>query len=176
MTDEHTYTSSGRRKTTTPITSWIASLALPILTKKPHMGAKELQTTFQDKHNCKIRYETVCKEKEKACAQLYGTWEDIFQLLFRWKEAVLEVMPHSVIEIEIVQEEGQLSFRRFFCAFGPCLQGFREGCRPYLSVDSTALNGRWNKYLPLAIDVDGHNWKFPVAFGFFESESKESWN
>jgi hypothetical protein len=89
---------------------------------------------------------------------------------------VLEVMPHSVIEIEIVQEEGQLLFRRFFCAFGPCLQGFREGCRPYLSVDFTALNGRWNKYLPLAIDVDGHNWKFPVAFGFFESESKESWN
>jgi hypothetical protein len=106
VTDEHTYTSSGRRKTTTPITSWVASLALSILTKKPHMGAKELQTTLQDKHNCKIHYETLWKGKEKACAQLYGTWEDSFQLLFRWKEAMLEVMPDSVIEIEIVQEEG----------------------------------------------------------------------
>ena len=23
--------------------------------------------------------------------------------------------------------------------------------------------------------MDGHNWMFPVAFGFFEGESKENW-
>jgi hypothetical protein len=42
MNDEHTCTSSGRRQITTPTSSWAASLALPILMKKPHMGAKEL--------------------------------------------------------------------------------------------------------------------------------------
>jgi hypothetical protein len=52
LTDEHTCTLSGRRKTTTPTSAWVASLALPILKKKPHMGAKELQTTLHDKHNC----------------------------------------------------------------------------------------------------------------------------
>jgi hypothetical protein len=61
----------------------------------------------------------------------------------------------------------------FFCGFGPCLQGFREGCRPYLSVDSTTLNGRWNGHLPSATSVDGHNWMFPVAFGFFDSLDKK---
>jgi hypothetical protein len=99
----------------------------------------------------------LCGSGKRACAQLYGTWEDNFQLLFRLKEVVLEVTPDLVIEIEIVQEEGQLFFRRFFCAFGPCLKGFCEGCRPYLSVDSTALNGRWNEHLPSAIGVDDHN-------------------
>jgi hypothetical protein len=157
MTDEHTCTSSGRRQTTTPTGSWVASLALPILTKKPHMGAKELQTTLQDTHNCKIAYETVWKGKEKSLAQLYGCWEDSFQLLFSWKEAMLEKMPDSVIEIDLHVNEGKLYFRRFFCALGPCLQGFWEGCRPYLSVDSTALNGRWNGHLPSATSVDGHN-------------------
>jgi hypothetical protein len=73
---------------------------------------------------------------------MYGSWEDSFRLLFRWKEAVLEVMPSSVIEIDLHEEEGQLMFKRFFCPFGPCLEGFHEGCRPYLSIDSTALNGR----------------------------------
>jgi hypothetical protein len=82
------------------------------------------------------------KGKEIVVAQLYGTWEESFQLLFSWKEAVLEKMSDSVIEIELHEEEGQLFFRRFFCDFGPCLQGFREGCMPYLSVDSTTLNGR----------------------------------
>jgi hypothetical protein len=88
---------------------------------------------------------------------LYGTWDDNFQLLFRWKEAVLEVMHDSVIEIELVEEEGQLFFRRLFCAFGACLQGFREGYMSYLSIDSTTLNGRWNMHLPSATGVDGHN-------------------
>jgi hypothetical protein len=63
MTDEHTCTSSSRRQTTTPTISWVASLVLPILTKKPHMGAKELHTTLQDSHNCKIAYEIVWKGK-----------------------------------------------------------------------------------------------------------------
>jgi hypothetical protein len=175
IVDRHTCTSSGRRKTTTPTSSWVASLALTILTKKPHMGAKELQNTLQEQHNCTISYDTVWKGKEKALRELYGTWEDSFKLLSRWREAILEVMPDSVIEFDLVVEDGRLYFSRFFCAFGPCLEGFREGCRPYLSVDSTALNGRWNGHLPSATSVDGHNWMFPVAFGFFESETKDSW-
>jgi hypothetical protein len=44
-----------------------------------------------------------------------------------------------------------------------------------LSVDSTALNSRWNIHLPLVTSVDDHNWMYPIAFGFFESESKDSW-
>jgi hypothetical protein len=140
------------------------------------MGAKELQTTLQDTHSCTIAYETVWKGKEKTLAQLFGSWKDSFQLIFRWKEAVLETMSDSVIEIDLDVHDGQLYFRRFFCAFGPCLEGFREGCRPYLSVDSTALNGRWNGHLPSATSVDGHNWMFSVAFGFFEYETYESWS
>jgi hypothetical protein len=107
---------------------------------------------------------------------LYGTWEQSFQLLFSWKEAVSEKMPDSIVEIELVtDDDGKLFFGRFFCSFGPCLQDFCEGCRPYLSVDTTALNGRWNGHLPYVTGVDGHNWMYPIAFGFFEGESKESW-
>jgi hypothetical protein len=40
--------------------------------------------------------------------------------------------------------EDQLYFQRFFCALKPCIDGFLEGCRPYLSIDATTLNGRWN--------------------------------
>jgi transposase-like protein len=29
--------------------------------------------------------------------------------------------------------------------------------------------------MPAALALDGHNWMFPVAFGFFESESKKNW-
>jgi transposase-like protein len=50
-----------------------------------------------------------------------------------------------------------------------------EGCRPYLSIDSTTLNGRWNGQLVAATSVDGHNWIYPVAYGFISSEAEADW-
>jgi hypothetical protein len=83
----------------------------------------------------------VWKRKKKALAQLYGAWEDSFKLLFSWREAGIEKMSYSVTEIEpTVEDDEKLYFPRFFCAFGPCLQDFCEGCMSYLSVDSTTLN------------------------------------
>jgi hypothetical protein len=85
------------------------------------MEAKELQITLQDKHNYIIAYDTAWKGKKKALIELYGSWEDNFQLLFWWKEAVLEIIFDSVIEIELAVDEGKLYFKRFCCALGPCL-------------------------------------------------------
>jgi hypothetical protein len=171
LIDEHTCTSSGRRKTTTLISSWVASLALLVLPKKPQMGAKELQTTLHDTHNCQIAYEIMWKGREKvllSCMDIGRIVSNSFSGGGKLSDLV--------IEIELTtKDDGKLYFRRLFCAFGPCLQGFREGCKPYLSVDSTVLNGRWNGHLPSVISVDGHNWMYPVAFGFFESESRDSW-
>jgi hypothetical protein len=32
---------------------------------------------------------------------LFGTWEESFQLLYSWKEVVLQKSPDSVIEIDV---------------------------------------------------------------------------
>jgi hypothetical protein len=29
--------------------------------------------------------------------------------------------------------------------------------------------------MPTGNAIDGHNWMFPIAFGFFDSETKENW-
>jgi hypothetical protein len=107
--------------------------------------------------------------------ELYGSWEESFQLLYSWKEAVLAVMPDSVVEIDVILEDGKYYFSQFFYAFGPCISRFRDGCKHYLSVDSTTLNGRWNGHLASATGVDGHNWMYPVSFGFFQSETVDNW-
>ena len=44
----------------------------------------------------------------------------------------------------------------------------------FFSIDSTALNGRWNGHLPSATALDGHNWIFLVAFGFFDGETTDN--
>ena len=40
-----------------------------------------------------------------------------------------------------------------------------------MSIDSTALNGRWNGHLAAAVAIDGHNWMYPLAFGFIDGET-----
>uniref|UniRef100_A0A0E0C1B6 MULE transposase domain-containing protein n=1 Tax=Oryza meridionalis TaxID=40149 RepID=A0A0E0C1B6_9ORYZ len=97
------------------------------------------------------------------------------ELVILWKEDVLKRSPGSIVEIDIKEVDGRPYFHRFFYALSPCIEGFVDGCRPYLSTDSTALNGKWNGHLASATSIDGHNWMYPVAFGFIDSESEDNW-
>ena len=171
MISRHTCTSSARRKTTTPTSCWVASKAIHHLKKTPNMGPKELQKKLQEKHKCEIHYDTVARGRNIALREIFGSWEESFQMLFSWRAEVLKRSPGSVIEIDLKEVDGKVYFHRFFCALSPCIKGFLEGCRPYLSVDSTALNGRWNRHLAATIAIDGHNWMYPLAFGFIDGET-----
>jgi len=110
---DHTYTSSAKRKTTTPTSAWVVTKAIHHLRKKTTMGTKELQTTLQDEQKCQIHYDTVWKGRQIALRELYGIWEER-QLLFNWRAEVLKRSPGSVIEIGIKEVEGKFFFHSFF--------------------------------------------------------------
>jgi hypothetical protein len=155
--------------------AWVAQKASPILRNEPNLGAKVLQTRLQDTYKVSITYDTAWKGLQLALKQIYGDWDGSFSMLYRWKAEVLQRSPNSVIEIDTVTVDGKVFFQRFFCALGPCIEGFVAGCRPYLSIDSTALNGRWNGHLASATALDGHNWMYPIAYAFIDGETKENW-
>jgi hypothetical protein len=100
LNDVHDCTSNGQRRTSTPTTTWVANKALPILMSELELGAKNLQKRLQEKFNVVMVYDTVWKGKEKVVAELYGTWEKNFQQLLRWKAAMKEVSPDSVIGVD----------------------------------------------------------------------------
>ena len=78
--------------------------------------------------------------------------------------------PSSVVELDTeVTADGKVYFSKFFMALKPCIDGFKAVCRPYLSIDSSFLTGKWNGQLALCNALDGHNWMYPIAIGLFQS-------
>jgi hypothetical protein len=116
--------SSSRKRTTTPTCALVASKAVRILRKKA-MGTKELMDKLEDQFRCTIVYDIVWRGRQKAMTEVYGNWEDSFQLLFRWKEEVFKWSPGNIVEIETKVIDGQVTFHRF-CALSPCIEGFKE--------------------------------------------------
>lgn len=115
------------------------------------------------------------KGKERVEREIYGSMKKSFQYLFNFKAEVELRSPGSIVEVDAKKIDGKIHFNRFFMALKPCIDGFLAGCRPYLSIDSTALNGRWRGHLASCTALDGHNWMFPVAIAFIDSETEENW-
>ncbi|CAN6334335.1 unnamed protein product [Urochloa humidicola] len=139
------------------------------------MGAAKLKKALENKYNIKILYQTVWYGRQRAANKLFGKWDDAFDWLYRFKAEIELRSPGSVVEIDTVEIEGKTYFNRFFCSFKACIDGFKNGCKPYISIDSTALNGEWSGHMPAANALDGHNWMFPLAFDFFAGETKDIW-
>jgi len=123
-----------------------------------------VQKELERKYNIKMAYQTVFYGRQRAADKLFGKWDDCFDSLFRFKAEIELRDPGSVVEIDTVNVDGKVHFSRFLCSFKASLDGFINGCRPYISVDSTALNGEWNGHMPAANAIDGHNWLYPIAF------------
>jgi hypothetical protein len=135
-----------------------------------YRNAKELYF----KYGIEIPYQTVYNGTKRASKKLFGKWSDSFDWLYRFKAEIELRSPGSVVEIDtITDDEDIVRFNRFFYAFKASIDGFLNGCRPYISIDS-ALNGLWNGHMPAALALDRHNWMFPMAFGIFDSETKEN--
>jgi hypothetical protein len=127
--------------------AWVVEKSIGILRTEPNIGATDLQKRLKDEYKVTTGYQTVWRAKEKAMDKLYGTWGESFQNLWNFKAEIEKRSPGSIVEVDVKSEGGKVYFCRFFMALRPCIDGFLNGCRPYVSIDSTFMNGKWNGQL-----------------------------
>jgi hypothetical protein len=55
----------------------------------------------------------VWRGKARALDEVYGKWSKKFELLFRWKAEVEKRSPGSVVEIDVLEVDGEVYFYHF---------------------------------------------------------------
>ncbi|WVZ72592.1 hypothetical protein U9M48_021025 [Paspalum notatum var. saurae] len=172
----HECSSTRRKKKVKNATKhWICEKVKDFLIDDATLKAKALQKKIKERYKVHIHYKRVYMGRILALNQLYGDWDRSFDNLYRLKAQIETCSPGSIVNIDHYTINGKIRFRRMFFALKPCLDGFLNGCRPYLAVDSTFLTGRFKGQLATASAVDGHNWLYPVCFGVFDSETNDNW-
>ena len=70
---------------------WVAERAIPLLKKKPSMGATEVKKELKYKYGIEIPYQTVYNGTKRASDKLFGKMSDSFDWLFRFKAERIEI-------------------------------------------------------------------------------------
>ena len=122
------------------------------------LGAAALVNKLKEHHKVNINYKRVYDGNEIALKQLYGDWDSSFDNQFKFKAQVESCCPGSLVIIDHHMVDDKTRFRRFFFALKPYIDGFLDGCRPYLAIDSTFLIVKYKGQLASACAVDGHKW------------------
>jgi hypothetical protein len=155
---------------------WVMDRVLGWLAKDPTIGATELKKKLEEQYHLQLSYYVVWDSKSMALDQLKGEWDDSFEHAFSFKAEVEKTNLESLVDIEYKQVENKMRFTRMFVALKAYVDGFLNGCRPFLGVDSTHLTRKWKGQLASTTSIDGHNWMFPVCYGVFGSETTENWS
>jgi len=176
MPYEHTCQSTGKvEKNCMATNQWVKDRVLDWLAKDNKIGPKELKKRLEEQYHLKLSYWVVWDGRNKALEQLKGKWDDSFECIFSFKAEVEKTNPGSLVDIEYEKVGKKMRFTRMFVALKSCVDGFLNGCRPFLGVDSTHLTGKWKGQLASATAIDGNNWMFPVCHGVFGSETTDNW-
>lgn len=121
--------------------SWVSDRVTDWMKKNPSAGAKDVKNKLEDEFHVKVSYNKAWSGREAALNQIHGSWEESFEILYRYKRELEKRCSGSIVEVDIERVDNKIRFKRVFVALKPCIDGFLHGCRPYLGIDSTHLTG-----------------------------------
>ena len=125
---------------------FISGYIQAMLQEQPDIKVKTLIAGLKERFGITPTYKKVWHAKQKAISNLWGDWDESYQLLCHFMHATVSANHDSFWdhkgEAHLINHclvEGVRQFKRMFIAYKPCIDGFKY-CKLVLYVDGTMLN------------------------------------
>ncbi|XP_057728687.1 uncharacterized protein LOC130944392 [Arachis stenosperma] len=153
----------------------------PMVHANATICVKVLQGSVESAYGYKVSYKKFWHAKQKAIARIYGDWDESYNQLRRYLNALQAFVPGTIVDLQTrpyyvgnTLDRDSVMFHQVFWSFPSCIEAFRH-CKPLVSVDGTHLYGKYADTLLMGIAQDGNNNILPVAFALVERENTDSW-
>jgi len=134
-----------------------------------------LDVVKKEYKNVTPKYNKLWRGRELAIANMFGSWENSYNLLIPLLEAIQRKNPgtkYCVISTPIVDKTDR-QFNQAAWAYGPCIAAL-PFLRPVISIDACFMSGRYQGRMIMACMYDAENQLLPLAFAIVEKESTEN--
>uniref|UniRef100_A0ACD5YA64 Uncharacterized protein n=1 Tax=Avena sativa TaxID=4498 RepID=A0ACD5YA64_AVESA len=159
--------------------TWIAKKYEDMIRSDPTMNISALMDAVMREHGVEISKHMAYRAKNKAIEAIEGH-EDMRYLRIRdYLQTVMDKNPGSRCHVTTIRPtnkpEKNPRFHGLFFALYAQIDGFKNGCRPFIGVDGCFLKLGNGAQVLAATARDGNNNFFPLAFGVVGTEDKASW-
>ena len=125
-----------------------------------------------EQYGVQILYSKAWKALQYAKKLAYGQADESYQQLPSYFEMLKLSNPGTMTAIKTDENN---RFLYSFVALGASIEGFRSYMRPVVAIDATHLKGEYKGVIFFAACKDGSEMIYPIAFGFADGESDNSW-
>ncbi|XP_059654316.1 uncharacterized protein LOC132301040 [Cornus florida] len=141
------------------------------------MHLSTLKSTTASDLDIDVSKHKVYRAKRKALEMIEGNEEEQYEKMRDYCSLILRSNPGSIVKLqtEPTGVKNERRFMRVFICYDAMKTGFKEGCRPLISVDGCFLKGPYGGHFLSAVANDGNGQMFPVAIAVVESEIRDSW-
>ncbi|CAI0388837.1 unnamed protein product [Linum tenue] len=154
--------------------NWLVNVIKERLRESPHHKPKEISNGIFRDFGIEPNYAQVRRAIEQAREEMLGSYTEAYKKLPWYCERLQEANPGSSTNLVVDNESNK--FQRLFISYRALVEGFQNGCRPVLYLDSTPLRSKHHEILLTASALDGDDGIFPVAYAIVDIENKDSWH
>ena len=139
-----------------------------VICSNPNYLSRQICKDFHRQYKMQLNYCQAWNLKEKAKEQNHGVPQCSYKLLPWLCTRLIETNPGTIAEYKC-SDDGHLM--QLFVALSVSLHGFKMGCRPIISTDSSHMSESYKGALFLASSYDANNVMFPLAYCLFNSKN-----
>lgn len=134
-----------------------------------------IQNRIKKKYKLDISVQTKYRGRRAAKRMNEGHYLQQYKKLASYQKELLRSNPGSTVEIKTEIDGEVKRFHRMYVYLGACKEGWINGCRPIIGLDGYQIKGQHPRQILSAVEIDGNNGMFPVAYAVVEVENTKTW-